>query len=158
MTSRDVYVNGVAKSLVCSVSVPTEDLTFILDPNQDERERFIAPTFSLINETPASIRVTLKSFEQETDVFRDVLPTEYTDWSQLNKNQSKDIALALVPIRSDGWLTVDETPRYVANHSSVVLGEIKAKSTVDLTFEALHGQAFIENLNSRYKLVFVFDF
>ena len=158
ITDRDIYVKGKVLPLVCSVVVPTEDLTFILNPNEEEGKQFIAPTFSVVNETPASIFLELRSFTQETDVFNDVLPTKHSDWTGLNKEESKDIALALLPIPSNNWISLNEGPRYVAEDEKSLLGEVKAKSTVDFTFIASHGQAFTEMLEPVYKLVFVFDF
>lgn len=158
VSMRDVHVKGKVKPLICSVDVPTADLTFLLDPNQEEGKQFIAPTFSLINKTPTSIRVTLKSFEQESDVFNDVLPAAHENWDLLDQEQSKDIALALVPKPSDGWIELNEGAYYVVDHQSLSLGRVKGYSTVEFAFEAFHGRAFLEELNPRYKLVFVFDF
>lgn len=156
--NREVRVNGTVLPLVASVTIPTEPLSFLLDPNQDEGQQFIAPEFSITNNTPTSIYLNLKTFKQITNVFHDVLPTTHSDWNQLDKQQSKDIALALVPIPSEGWLSLDEGPRYVADTSNYVLGEVKKRSTVDFTFSALHGQSFIEELNPKYRLAFEFGF
>lgn len=82
---------------------------------------------------------------------------KWNDWEGLNKKQSQDIALALEPIPSEGWLSLNEGPRYVADHSNYALGEIKANSTVGFTFSALHGQSFVEPLSPQYRLTFIFD-
>ena len=155
---RDVYVAGDISPLICSVSVPTEEVTFALNPNLERQEQFISPTFDIVNETWATIRVKLKKFEQITSVLNDVLPNHYEDWDVLNQEQSKNIALALVPIASEGWETLNEKHYYVAEASNVEIGQIKGKETVGFTFEALHGQAFIEGLYPIYRLVLVFSF
>lgn len=155
---QDIHINGTLLPLIASITVPSEALLFVLDPNQAEDQQFVAPEFSLTNSNHSPLRVKLKSFEQTTDVLNDVLPNTHADWTQLNQQQSKDIALALVPNPSEDWLSLDEGPRYVAESSNVVLGEIKAQSTVTFTFSALHGRVFSEALNPHYRLTFVFDF
>ena len=156
--NRDVYVDGSILPLVCSVTIPTESLAFVLNPNAEAGQQFIAPEFTVVNHTPTSIYLELKRFEQLTTVMNDVLPEAHEDWSQLNREQSKDIALALVPKPSEGWLNLEEGPRYVAEDSNYYLGEVKAESSVDFTFIASHGRAFVQPIDPKYRLSFVFDF
>ena len=157
--NREVRVEGTALPLICSVTVPTETLSFVINPNEkDVDQQFIAPEFEIVNEAPASIQVTLKEFEQVGSVFHDVLPETHTDWSVLTKEQSKDLALALNPMPSTNWVSLTEAPRYVANSQNVLIGEVKPKSSVRFTFSAKHGLAFTEQLNSNYRLSFIFDF
>lgn len=156
--NREVRVDGIILPLVASVTIPTDPLTFIIDPNQAEGQQFVAPDFSITNNTPASISLNLKAFEQTTNVLNDVLPEAHENWQRLNKAQSKDIALALVPKPSEGWLSLIEGPRYVADDSNYQLGEVDAESTVEFTFSALHGRAIIERLAPQYRLAFEFGF
>lgn len=156
--NREITVNGTVLPLVLSVTIPTEPLSFTLDPNQEEGQQFVAPDFSITNHTPASISLELKAFEQTTQVFNDVLPTAHENWNRLDKFQSKDIALALVPKPSKGWVSLDKGPRYVADDSNYELGRVEAGSTVGFTFHALHGRAFGEALNPQYRLAFEFGF
>lgn len=152
-----IEVNGTILPLMASITVPTDSLSFTLDPNQAAGQQFIAPDFTLRNETLAPLRLELKAFEQVTDVLNDVLPATHSDWDQLNTQQSKDIALALVPKPSDQWLSLIEGPRYAANTSNDLIGTIKGQSTVEFSFEALHGRAFSEVLAPRYRLTFIFE-
>ena len=156
--TRAVYVDGTVVPLVCSVTVPTQPLSFVLNPNEEPGKQFIAPEFTIENNNPASLSVSLKEFKQVTTVFNDVLPSQHVDWSQLDQDQSKDLALALVPKVSDGWKQLKEGPRYVVDSTNDEIGEIKPKSSVDFTFSASHGPAFTQALSPRYRLVFVFDF
>ncbi len=158
MMNREVYISGTILPLVCSVTIPTEPLTFVLNPNAEADQQFIAPEFTITNHTPTSIYLELSRFEQLTQVLTDVLPEAHDDWSQLDRAQSKEMALALVPQPSAGWLALEEGPRYVAEDSNYYLGEVKANSSVDFTFTAHHGRAFVEALNPQYRLSFVFDF
>ena len=153
-----IQVTGTITPLVGSITVPTTPVSFVLNPNEEVGQQFIAPEFSVTNETTAPIRLTLNNFEQTTNVLTDVLPDKYNRWEGLNKKESKNIALALVPKAGDGWLSLNEEPRYVADTLNNDLGVIKAKSSVDFTFSALHGQAFEEVLNPSYRLGFVFEF
>ena len=158
VNNRKIHVEGSILPLVCSVTTPTDPLSFVINPNAEEGQQFIAPEFTIANQTKASVSIELKRFEQVTQVLNDVLPDQYEDWTILNKKQSKDIALALVPKASEGWESLVEGPRYVADSSNDYIGEIKANSSVDFTFEALHGSAFVESLKPQYELIVVFDF
>lgn len=158
VTNQNIQVNGDILPLVASIITPTNPLSFTLDPNQEDGQQFIAPNFTLTNETLAPLQIELKSFEQTTDVLNDVLPDAHENWNELNKTESQGIALALEPIPSDNWLSLVEGPRYVANTTSDELGVIKPSSRVDFTFNALHGQSFEKALNPQYQLTFVFGF
>ena len=103
-----VQIKGEALPTIYSITVPSEPLTFAINPNAEEGQQFVAPDFSITNESKGPVFLELKSFEQTTTVFNDVLPDEHDDWVQLTKEESKDIALALVPKLSDSWLTLNE--------------------------------------------------
>ena len=158
INKESIEVNGSIEPLTVSITVPTNPLSFVLNPNQEDGQQFIAPEFTLTNETFAPLQVELKVFEQTTDVLNDVLPDAYENWEGLNQTQSQDIALALVPKEGEGWLSLDEGPRYVVNTSNDFIGTVKGKSTVGFSFNALHGQSFSEVLNPQYRLAFVFGF
>ena len=150
-------VQGEVYPLLASITVPTNPLTFYLNPNQPAGSQFIAPDFVITNEGFAPIRLGIKCFEQRTDVLKDVLPDEHVDWTQLNKEESKDFALALELKASDGWLSLAEGPYYVAENFNQELGVIKGKSSVSFGFLAKYGLAFENPLNPEYVLSFVFD-
>lgn len=153
----DISVKGTIAPTLGSITVPTDALTFTLNPNLERDQQFIAPDFSISNESLSPIGLELKSFEQVTNVLNDVLPDKYDSWEGLNRKQSQDIALALIPQVSDGWISLNEGSYYVANTSNAKLGQIKGNSTVDFKFSACHGQAFSEPLSPQYKLTFVFE-
>lgn len=153
----DVSVVGSIIPTIVSVDIPSEALSFTLNPNLETRQQFIASDFSISNNSRAPIKLGIQSFEQTTTLLNDVLPDKYDSWEGLNKTQSKDIALALEPQPSNSWISLNEGLYYVANTSSVELGQIKGNSTVDFKFSALHGQAFAEPLNPQYRLTFVFE-
>ena len=131
-------------------------MTFVLNPNEEIGKQFVASDFELINGSQTPLMLEIKSFEQVTDVLNDVEPTKYSDWNGLNKTQSKDIALALVPKVGDGWLTLNESNRWVANLGELNIGNIKGNSTVSFGFEVKHGSSFTETLTPQYKLTFLF--
>ena len=155
---QSVAVNGTVSTTIGSITVPTEPLSFALNPNLEGGQQFVAPEFTVLNDNHAPITLGIKSFEQITDVLNDVLPDKYDSWEGLNKTESKDIALALVPKHSDGWINLTEKPYYVTNTTNETIGQIKGNSSVDFSFEALHGQAFSEVLTPQYQLTFVFEF
>lgn len=152
-----VQVEGVISPLLGTITVPSEALTFHLNPNQPEGSQFVAPNFEIINAGQAPIRVEIKTFEQKTSILNDVLPNKYADWNGLNKEESKDIALALEPQPSEGWVQLIEGSRYVADNFNHHLGVIRANSSVSFGFQARHGSAFEQGLKPEYLLSFVFD-
>lgn len=153
-----VKVNGNVIPTIYSVTVPSEPLTFAINPNAEAGQQFIAPEFSITNEGTGPVELELKSFSQKTNVLNDVLPDHHSDWTLLDKTESRDFALALVPKASDAWLTLQEGPKYVANTANILLGKIKPKATVDFSFAASHGTVFDQNLFPEYQLVFTFGF
>lgn len=150
-------VTGNVQPTILSLTTPTEVLTFSLNPNQEIGNQFIAPTFAISNNNHVPLTIELKEFKQITNIFNDVLPNYYESWEGLNQEQSQNIALALIPINSEGWITINESPRYVADQSSGIIGTIKGKSIVEFTFSSLHGASFSTPLNPQYQLTFVFD-
>lgn len=152
-----LQVNGSIFQTIASITVPTEALNFSIDPNQEKGQQFIAPELELTNNTRVPLSLTLKSFEQVTDVLNDVAPNHYETWEKLNKEQSKAIALGLKPNSDAAWLTVDDSMVYVVDSKNKELGQIRPQSTVSFSFEARHGQAFSETLSPKYRLTFVFD-
>lgn len=155
---QNLQLTGTIEPLLVSITVPSESLDFVLDPNQEKEQQFIAPELVLRNETYAPLQVELRTFEQVTDVLVDVLPDKYEDWDNLNRRQSEHMALSLNPLFSDQWLTLNEVPYYVANTSNAKVGTLKGNSEVAFEFKALHGQSFSEVLRPTYRIVFVFDY
>ena len=153
---KDVLVNGIIEETILSLTIPTSSINFTLNPNQEAGQQFIASGFELTNEGYSPLTLEIKSFEQVTDILNDVEPTKYADWVGLNKEESKDIALALVPKVGESWLSLNEGNRWVANLGSPVIGTMKGNSTVSFGFEAKHGSSFTETLTPQYKLTFVF--
>ena len=153
---RDLLVDGNIESAILSLTVPSNALTFVLNPNKEVGKQFITSDFELINQTQAPLSLELKNFEQVTDVLNDVESTKYTNWEGLNKTESKDIALALVPKVGDGWLVLNEGNRWVADLGETNIGTIKGNSAVSFDFEAKHGTSFTETLTPQYRLTFVF--
>ena len=152
-----VQVTGNVSPIITSITVPTSDLSFSIDPNQEARQQFISPEFEVTNESNAPLTLTLKTFEQTTDILNDVLPSEHDSWDGLTKEESKDIALGLVAKSSDAWLSHVDDPHYVSETNNNLLGTIKPKGTIGFEFIAHHGQAFDEILNPSYRLTFIFD-
>ena len=153
---RELMIDGTIEATIVSLTIPSNSITFVLNPNEEEEQQFIASEFSLINESRIPLVLELRAFEQVTAVLNDVVPTKYNDWNSLNKKESKDFALALVPKTGDGWLTLNEGDRWVAELGDSQIGVMKGNSTVSFGFEAKHGSAFSETLTPQYCLTFVF--
>ena len=154
----EVNMVGTIDATIASVSLPTEPLSFRINPNLPIDQQFIASEFSISNNSQSPLTIELKEFVQTTDVFEDVGPDYYEEWKDLTQEESKKIALGLVPKVSESWLTFNEGIYYVAETRNTVLGRIRSQSTVDFEFLALHGQAFGELPNPQYRLTFVFGF
>ena len=152
----DLTIKGTIETTILSLTIPSNSMSFILNPNEEVGKQFVASDFELINGSQTPLTLEIKTFEQVTDVLNDVEPTKYSDWNGLNKTESKDIALALVPKTGDGWLSLNEGDRWVADLGNPQIGTMKGNSTVSFGFEAKHGLAFSEALMPQYRLTFVF--
>lgn len=154
----EVNMVGTIDATIASVTLPTEPLSFRINPNLPANQQFVASEFSITNNSQSPLTLELKEFVQTTDVFEDVEPDYYEEWKNLTKEESKRIALGLVPKDSENWLTLNEGTYYVAETRNAILGRVKSQSTVDFEFSALHGQAFDHLPNPQYRLTFVFGF
>lgn len=158
VNQAEVSVVGEVKPTMVSVTVPTAPLSFVLDPNKEPDQQFIASEFSLTNDGQAPLTIELKEFVQTTTIFKDVMPDYYESWDYLTKEESKSIALGLVPQESENWLSFNPGIYYAADRQNKVIGRVKQKSTVDFEFTALHGPSFESLPNPQYRLTFVFGF
>lgn len=152
-----IQITGRIDPVVISATVPSEELSFTLDPNQEVGHQFIAPEFEVTNNSNVPLTLTLKTFEQTSTIFNDVLPETHESWEGLSKKESKDFALGLVSKPSDHWLSRMEKTHYVSNTNNELIGTIKPKGNVTFGFVAHHGQSFSELLTPSYRMTFVFD-
>ena len=154
-TDGDIQINGKIETMVADITIPSVSPDLVINPNLSEG--FVAPEFSVSNDSVSPIKLELKTFEQTTNTFNDVLPTKYDSWIGLNKKQSQDIALGLIAKEGEGWQTLATPTSYVANHTEHEIGIIKPTSSVDFSFDVKHGTSFSEAKTVQYKMVFVFD-
>lgn len=148
---------------VVSFSVPTS-LSFVLNPNLADAEQFVAPTFTLNNDSMAPLTLSLSAFNQKTAVLEDVLGSRYSDaqWKALGARDTHQFALALTGMEGESWLTWTQTePLYAkavqSSPTPISLGVIKPQSAVSFTFNAKHGAGFTEALAPEYDLTFIFN-
>lgn len=152
----DLTIKGTIETTILSLTIPSNSTTFVLNPNEEMGQQFVASEFDLVNEGQAPLVLELGAFEQTTTVLNDVAPTKYSDWTGLTKQQSKDFALALVPKVGEGWLSLNEGDRWVADLGNTEIGTMKGNSTVSFEFKAKHGSAFSETLAPQYRSIFIF--
>ena len=157
-SEKVIQVEGEVIPLIASITVPADTLSFVIDPNQEADQQFIAPEFSVTNDTYAPLKLEIKSFVQLTNAMNDVLPSEHSDWTTLGKLESNDIALAVTPKPGSGWKSLIEGERYVADKSNYELGVINPAETVEFEFTALHGPTIVKPIELDYTLGFVFNF
>ena len=151
----DILINGTVETMIADVTIPSVSPDLVINPNLPEGS--ISPEFNISNDSVSPIKLELKTFEQMTDTFNDVLPTKYESWVGLNKRQSQDIALGLIAKEGEGWQQLTTPTSYVANHQEHEIGIIKPTSSVDFSFDVKHGTSFSEAKTVQYKMVFVFD-
>ena len=154
-TEDDIQINGNVETMIADVTIPSVSPNLVINPNLPEGS--VSPEFSVSNDSVSPIKLELKTFEQTTNTFNDVLPTKYSSWAGLNKQQSQDLALGLIAKDGDGWQVLTTPMSYVANHTEHEIGIIKPTSSVDFSFDVKHGTAFSEAKTVQYKMVFVFD-
>ena len=154
-TDADIQINGSIETLIADVTIPSVSPDLVVDPNSPDGA--MSPEFSIENQSTSPIRLELKTFEQTTNSFNDVLPDKYDSWEGLNKTQSQDIALGLIAKEGEGWQRLTNSTSYVSGHTEHEIGVIKPTSQVNFEFDVHHGRAFSESKTVQYKLVFVFD-
>lgn len=151
----DIQINGNIETLIADVTIPSVSPDLVIDPNLPQGS--VSPEFSIENQSTSPIKLDLKTFEQITNTFNDVLPTKYESWEGLNKKQSQDIALGVVAKDGDGWQQLTTPTSYVAGHTEHEIGVMKPTSTISFEFDIHHGRAFSEAKTVQYRMVFVFD-
>ena len=154
-TDADIQINGNIQTMIADVTIPSVSPDLVIDPNSPDGA--ISPEFSIENQSTSPIKLDLRTFEQTTSSFNDVLPDKYDSWKGLNKTQSQDLALGLVAKEGEGWQRLITPTSYVANHTEHEIGVIKPTSQVNFEFEVHHGRAFSEAKTVQYRMVFVFD-
>lgn len=162
-TYGDTLINGEILGTVVSFTTPTE-LTFLINPNAEVGEHFIAPEFIIRNDSTSPLRLSLHTFAETTNFFTAVTGDSYSDeaWAKLGVKESQNFALALNLIASENWLTQTQQDSLYAktvqeSGSEVNLGIIRPKADVAFHFSAKHGLAFNQALNPTYTMTFIFD-
>ena len=151
----DIQINGNVQPMIADVTIPSVSPDLVIDPNSPDGA--VSPEFEIQNDSNSPIRLELKTFEQITNSFNDVLPDKYDLWEGLNRKESQDIALGLIAKEGEGWQRLTNSTSYVANHTEHEIGVMKPMSQVNFEFEVHHGRAFSESKTIQYKMVFVFD-
>ena len=154
-TDADIQINGSIQTMMADVTIPSTSPDLVINPNLPEG--VVSPEFEIQNDSTSPIKLSLKTFEQTTNTFNDVLPDKYTSWEGLNKSQSKDIALGLVAKPGSGWQRLTAPTSYISGHIEHEIGVIKPASSVSFEFDIHHGRAFSESKTVQYRMVFVFD-
>ena len=154
-TDAMIMVTGTIQALMADVTIPSVSPDLVIDPNLPDGA--VSPEFSIENQSTSPIKLDLRTFEQTTSTFNDVLPDKYDSWEGLNKKESQDIALGLIAKEGEGWQHLTTQTSYVAGHSEHEIGVIKPTSRVNFEFDVHHGRAFSESKTVQYRMVFVFD-
>ena len=151
----DIQINGNIETLIADVTIPSVSPDLVIDPNLPQGS--VSPEFIIENQSTSPIKLDLKTFEQTTNTFNDVLPDKYSSWEGLNKKESKDLALGLIAKEGEGWQRLTTPTSYVAGHTEHEIGVMKPTSTISFEFDVHHGRAFSEAKTVQYRMVFVFD-
>lgn len=152
---KDLIVNGNIQAMMADVTIPSISPDLVIDSNLPQGS--VSPEFGITNDSTSPIKLELKTFEQTTSAFNDVLPNKYSSWDGLNKTQSQDLALGLVAKEGDGWQRLTTPISYVSGHNEHEIGVMKPTSQVNFEFDVHHGRAFSESKTVQYRMVFVFD-
>lgn len=160
----DTLVNGSIQPTLVSFTVPTA-LSFEINPNLEAGEQFIAPSFTLSNDSSSPLTISVSTFEETSAYdFIDVLGSKYSDaeWAKLGVNESNQLALGVSLDTPDEWLEQAQAETLHAvtvqtADASVKLGTTKPHSSVGLTFVGKHGAAFKEAMTPTYQMTFIFN-
>ena len=153
--THEVLLAGKVEPTLISLTVPADPINFVINPNLPDEEMFVAPKFQITNATKIPVSLTLHSFEKVTGPFNDVLPTEHDDWFNLETSELFDFALGIQPVSGQGWRSLTEGVRYVADKSNYDLGVLEPKGTVSFKLVAHHGTLFNTSFETTYRLTFI---
>ena len=153
--TQEITIKGDIIPTLLSLKVPSTAISFSINPNLPSEEMFVAPTFELTNETNTVLTLAIETFEKIEGPFNDVLPTAHTDWTNLSSNECYDFALGIEPKGSEGWTSLVEGVRYVADDSNYELGTLAPKGTATFELTAKHGLYFPSGFDANYRLTFV---
>ena len=153
--TQEITIKGDIIPTLLSLKVPSTAISFSINPNLPSEEMFVAPTFKLTNETNTVLTLAIETFEKIEGPFNDVLPTAHTDWTNLSSNECYDFALGIEPKGSEGWTSLVEGVRYVADDSNYELGTLAPKGTATFELTAKHGLYFPSGFDANYRLTFV---
>lgn len=153
--THEVLLAGKVEPTLLSLTVPADPINFVINPNLPDEEMFVAPKFQITNATKIPVSLTLHSFEKVTGPFNDVLPTEHDDWFNLETSELFDFALGIQPEPGQGWRSLTEGVRYVADKSNYELGILEPKGTVNFKLVANHGSLFNTSFETTYRLTFI---
>lgn len=159
-------VNGSVSATVLNVSVAAST-AFTINPSAPDGSKFVAPTITVTNSTDAPIRVSVKSFTQDSadlNKFTDVYGYDYTDyeWKSMGITDSKGkIALGIKNVNTVQYKSAPRSSEVYAKEvqtaGPVSMGILGPGNSSDLTFVAKHGNAFTTPLTLKYNVVFLFD-
>lgn len=150
-------VSGSALATMVEITIPTA-AEFTIRPNEGTAaERFVSPSFSMTNSSPAPLKVEVTKIEQTgaNPYFKDVAPNEHSNWDILTKSESKDIALGLTTTASAGWTGVNTTPLYVSGATKTTMGTLAVDSTATFQLIAKHGRSFDTPQTATYTITWL---
>ena len=131
---------------IIKVSIPISALISI---NSNTGQVYSA-ALSIDNQSKESVMIGISFIDKGADGLNDVLPDQYSDWSRLGKNASKNIAVGIY-YASDNWMSKDlADPLYIAEAKDSVIGIIDKGSTSLLDFQIKHGNSFENNMSFQY--------
>lgn len=167
-TESEVILNGEVSALLLDFTVPSE-VEFTINPNADVPEEvFVSPEFTVTNDSSAPISVSISAFENNGGhAFTDVLPEAHADWTVLGITESnRDIALGVEidPLGTNDWYPMAGAAsdtiyaKTIQDGSDAVLiGGIRANSSIKLGLTAKHGFSFDSPVSTQYRLTLVFE-
>lgn len=156
--TNEVLLSGTVEPTLLNLTVPTEPVKFVINPNLPMEEAFVAPTFDITNDTNLPLTLAICDFEKVDGPFIDVLPTAHDDWTTLEIANRYDLALGVQPEPGVGWKSLTEGIRYVADKTNYTLGVINPNGTVTFSLAANHGFLFDSSVQTVYRLTFIVSF
>ena len=144
-----VTIEGTINPATVTISAPLT-VSFSIDPNAEESQRFVSAPFTVINNSNAPVIVKMNRIRKtQTGTMTVVAPDEYQNWSDLNIAESETkIALGINDGTENIWSPAEENSVDNAEGTQFIGNESKEFHLI-----AKHGLAFSQAFVTTFELI-----
>lgn len=152
---------------VIDVSAPVKAL-FCIDPNAEEKSRFISASLKIKNNSNAPVEVKIAKGDTNFTILQEsewhpvnVLPNA-REWNKAGEKISENYIALGIKVNDGAWKKINRTlPLYVAQQDTKSIetsfGEVEGNSAASLSLVCSHGLAFSGEKECTYRIIWTFS-